>query len=578
MSRFGGFFDNVRGNFFGGLTAGVVALPLALAFGEQTELGAIAGLYGAIALAILASIFGGTRTQISGPTAPMTVVSAVVIADAIAFAGDFNTAVPLIIATFLLAGALQVGMGLLGVGKYVRYMPYPVVSGFMSGIGVIIVITQIFPFFGVGAPAGGPMGTLRAIHLIPEVVNAVSVTVALITIGIIYFLPRFTKVVPASLVALVAVSAAAFFFLDTDALLRINSRGPIPTGLPQLQLGFVAVFGNFEHMLVVFEYALTLAALGAIDSLLTSLVADNMTKTRHDSNRELVGQGIGNMGAALIGGLPGAGATMRTVINIKSGGTGPLSGVIAGVFLLAVLLGLGSLVGHVPNAVLAGILIMVGIGIVDYKGLRHLRTVPRADAAVMISVLALTVFVDLLIAVAAGMVLAALLFMKNISDVVEHRTHSAPLKSFSRELPWTDEGDLIDRRGDRVFIKHLDGPLFFGFANRFQELVANLPDLEVMVIRMERVPYMDQSGLYALEEAVIDLRARNIRVVFTDIHGQPRDLAEKIRLIPDMVPEKFCFPSFAACSIWLERYLEEGGEDSPAVAAGFEPELVQQGA
>jgi len=578
MSRFGGFFDNVRGNFFGGLTAGVVALPLALAFGEQTELGAIAGLYGAIALAILASIFGGTKTQISGPTAPMTVVSAVVIADAIAYAGDFNTAVPLIIATFLLAGALQVGMGILGIGKYVRYMPYPVVSGFMSGIGVIIVITQIFPFFGVGAPEGGPMGTLRAIHLIPEVVNGVSVVVALITIGIIYALPRITKVVPASLVALVAVSVGAFFFLDADALLRINSRGPIPTGLPQVQMGFVAVFSNFQHMIVIFEYALTLAALGAIDSLLTSLVADNMTKTRHDSNRELIGQGIGNMGAALIGGLPGAGATMRTVINIKSGGTGPLSGVVAGSFLLAVLLGLGSLVGHVPNAVLAGILITVGIGIVDYKGLRHLRTVPRADAAVMVSVLALTVFVDLLIAVAAGMVLAALLFMKNISDVVEHRTHSAPLKSFSRELPWADEGDLIDRRGDRVFIKHLDGPLFFGFANRFQELVANLPELEVMVIRMERVPYMDQSGLYALEEAVIDLRSRGIRVVFTDIHGQPRDLAQKIRLIPDMVPENFCFPSFSDCAVWLERYLEEGGESSPAVAAGFEPALVPQGA
>jgi SulP family sulfate permease len=577
MSRFAGFFDNVRGNFFGGLTAGVVALPLALAFGEQTELGAIAGLYGAIALAILASIFGGTKTQISGPTAPMTVVSAVVIADAIAFAGDFNTAVPMIIATFLLAGALQVGMGLLGVGKYVRYMPYPVVSGFMSGIGVIIVITQIFPFFGVGAPAGGPMGTLRAIHLIPEVVNGVSVAVAVITIGIIYALPRVTKVVPASLVALIAVSAAAFFFLDTDAVLRINSRGPIPTGLPQLQLGFVAVFGNFQHMIVVIEYALTLAALGAIDSLLTSLVADNMTKTRHDSNRELVGQGIGNMASAVIGGLPGAGATMRTVINIKSGGTGPLSGVVAGAFLLAVLLGLGSLVGHVPNAVLAGILITVGIGIVDYKGLRHLRTVPRADAAVMVSVLALTVFVDLLIAVAAGMVLAALLFMKNISDVVEHRTQSAPLRSFSRELPWADEGDLIDRRGDRVFIKHLDGPLFFGFANRFQELVANLPELEVMVIRMERVPYMDQSGLYALEEAVIDLRSRGIRVVFTDIHGQPRDLAEKIRLIPDLVPESFCFPSFPDCAVWLERFLAEGGESSPAVAAGFEPELVPQG-
>lgn len=570
MARSISFFDNARGNFFGGLTAGIVALPLALAFGEQTELGAIAGLYGAIALAIVAAIFGGTKTQISGPTAPMTVVSAVVIADAIAYAGDFNTAIPIIIATFFLAGAIQLGMGLIGIGKYVRYMPYPVVSGFMSGIGVIIVITQVFPFFGVNAPAGGPMGTIRSMHQIPEILNVASVSVALITIGIIYLLPRVTKVVPASLVALVAVSAGAFFFLDSDSILRINSRGPIPTGLPELQLGFVAVFSNFQHMIVVFEYAFTLAALGAIDSLLTSLVADNMTKTRHDSDRELVGQGLGNMAGALIGGLPGAGATMRTVINIKSGGTSPLSGVIAGLFLLAVLLGLGSLVGHVPNAVLAGILITVGIGIIDYKGLRHLRTVPRADAVVMVLVLALTVFVDLLVAVAAGMVLSALLFMKNISDVIEHRTQSAPLRNFSREIPWADERDLIARRGERIFIKHLDGPLFFGFANRFQELVSKLPDLEVVIIRMDRVPYMDQSGLYALEEAVLDLRSQGIRVIFTDIHGQPRDLAERIHMIPDLVPEEYCFPDFASAAIWLEQYLSSteptGEEDAQTTA------------
>lgn len=548
-------FENVRGNVFGGLTAGVVALPLALAFGEQTEMGAIAGLYGAIALAILASIFGGTRTQISGPTAPMTVVSAVVIADAIAYMGGFEQAIPLIIATFLLAGAIQVGMGLLGIGKYVRYMPYPVVSGFMSGIGVIIVITQIFPFFGVSAPAGGPMGTIRSMHTIPEIINVASVTVALVTIGIIYGLPRITKAVPSSLVALIVVSLGAFFVLDPDSILRINSRGPIPTGLPQLQLGFVAMFSDFSHMVVIVEYAFTLAALGAIDSLLTSLVADNMTKTRHDSNRELVGQGIGNMASAVIGGLPGAGATMRTVINIKSGGTSPLSGVVAGAFLLAVLLGLGSLVGQIPNAVLAGILITVGIGIVDYKGLRHLREVPRADAAVMLIVLGLTVFVDLLVAVAAGVVLAALLFMKKISDVIEHRTVAAPLKEFSREVSWADEGDLIARRGDKVFIKHLDGPLFFGFANRFQELMSRFPDLEVVILRFDKVPYMDQSGLYALEDAVMDLAGNGIRVIFTDIHGQPRDLAERIRLIPDLVSEEDCFSSFDDAAGWLEAYL-----------------------
>jgi len=548
-------FSNLKGDFFGGLTAGVVALPLALAFGEQTELGAIAGLYGAIAIGIIAAVFGGTPTQISGPTAPMTVVSALIIADAIQYAGDLNTAIPIIIATFFIAGLIEALMGVIKLGKYIKYIPYPVVSGFMSGIGVIIVITQIFPFFGVAAPGGGPLGTIKSMHKIPEIVNVYSVGVAVVTIAIIYLLPRLTKKIPAALVALVAISGIAFFLLPSDMILRINSKGEIPTGLPNLELGFISVFSDFQHMMIVMEYAFTLAALGAIDSLLTSVVADNMTKTKHDSDQELIGQGIGNMGAALIGGLPGAGATMRTVININTGGKTKISGIVAGLFLLAVLLGVGSLVGHVPNAVLAGILITVGIGIVDYKGLKHLTSVPRADAIVMIVVLFLTVFVDLLIAVAVGMVLSAILFMKKISDVVDHKTHTAPLKDFSREVPWKDEGDIIDRIGDRVYIKHLDGPLFFGFASRFQDMIKALPDIEAVVIRMDKVPYVDQSGLYAMEEAILELRQLDIAVVFTNLHGQPLDMFKRINLVPGLVPEEHSFPDFQACTKWLESYL-----------------------
>lgn len=548
-------FSNLKGDFFGGLTAGVVALPLALAFGEQTELGAIAGLYGAIAIGVIAAVFGGTPTQISGPTAPMTVVSALIIADAIHYAGDLNTAIPIIIATFFIAGLIEALMGVIRLGKYIKFIPYPVVSGFMSGIGVIIIITQIFPFFGVAAPGGGPLGTIKSIHKIPEIVNVYSVGVAIVTIGIIYFLPRITKKVPAALVALVAISGIAFFLLPSDMILRINSKGAIPTGLPNLELGFISVFSDFNHMMIVMEYAFTLAALGAIDSLLTSVVADNMTKTKHDSDQELIGQGIGNMGAALIGGLPGAGATMRTVININTGGKTKISGIVAGFFLLAVLLGIGSLVGHVPNAVLAGILITVGIGIIDYKGFRHLTSVPRADAIVMLVVLFLTVFVDLLIAVAVGMVLSAILFMKKISDVVDHKTHTAPLKDFSREVPWQDEGDIIERIGDRVYIKHLDGPLFFGFASRFQDMIKALPDIEAVVIRMDKVPYVDQSGLYAMEEAILELRQLDIAVVFTNLHGQPLDMFKRINLVPGLVPNEHSFPDFQSCTKWLESYL-----------------------
>ncbi|MCB0580348.1 MAG: SulP family inorganic anion transporter [Phaeodactylibacter sp.] len=551
--------SNLKGDFFGGLTAGIVALPLALAFGEQTEMGAIAGLYGAIAIGVLAAMFGGTPTQISGPTAPMTVVSAVVIADAIAYAGSLETAFPIIIATFFLAGAMESLLGVFRLGKYVKYIPYPVVSGFMSGIGVIIVITQVFPFFGMSAPEGGPMGTIRAIHEIPEIVNIYSVGAALITIALIYLLPRFTKAVPSTLVALILVSIVAFFLLPGGRLLRLNSAGPIPTGLPELHLGFIGVFLDINHVVVIFEYAVTLAFLGAIDSLLTSIVADNITKTKHDSDKELIGQGIGNMGAAVIGGLPGAGATMRTVINANAGGKTRISGAIAGLFLLVVLLGIGSLVGHIPNAVLAGILITVGIGIIDYRGLRHIRSVPRSDAFVMVAVLLLTVFVDLLVAVGAGMVLSALLFMKKISDVVEHKTKSAPLKDFAREVPWRDEGNIIDEVGDRVYIKHLDGPLFFGFASRFQDMVKALPKIRSVVIRMDLVPYVDQSGLYAMEEAVRELQEQGILVVFTGLHGQPLDMFERINLVPGLVSEEYLFESFEDCINWLKPFIRDEG-------------------
>ncbi len=554
-------FSNLRGDFFGGLTAGIVALPLALAFGGQTELGAISGLYGAIAIGILAALFGGTETQVSGPTAPMTVVSAVVITDAIAYAGDLSTAFPIIIAVFFLAGLMELLLGVLGIGRYIRYIPYPVVSGFMSGIGVIIIISQIFPFFGVANPGGGSWGVITHLGDLIGQINWFSVIVAGATIFIIYTFPKLTKVVPGSLAALIVISGVVFFFLSGQvSVINDSTPGGVPVGLPEVHLGFFSVFADTSHLMMIFEFAFTLAALGAIDSLLTSVVADNITKTRHNSNQELVGQGIGNMAAAFIGGLPGAGATMRTVINIQTGGRTRISGIIAGLFLLAVLLGLGVLVGHIPNAVLAGILITVGIGIIDYKGFRHITSMPKTEGLIMVTVLLLTVFVGLLEAVAIGMVMASLLFMKKISDVIENRTFTAPLRNFAREIPWSDEGNIIDQIGDKVYIKHLDGPLFFGFSSRLQEMIRALPGIRVVVIRMDRVPYMDQSGMYALEEAVQEMRSRDITVVFTGLHGQPKDMLEKINLVPGLIPPQHNFTDFEDCTDWLYDYLEEYGD------------------
>ncbi len=556
MQNKSGFFSNIKGDFLGGITAGIVALPLALAFGEQTELGAVAGLYGAIALGIVAALFGGTKTQISGPTAPMTVVAAVLIMEAIKELGGLQQAMPVIIASFVLTGFIQAALGLLRLGKYIKYIPYPVVSGFMSGIGIIIIVTQIFPFFGAESPAGGALGTISNIHRIPELVNLYSVGIAVITVVLIYALPYFTKKIPATLVALVLVSIAAYFLIPDGLFLKINSKGALPTGLPNVNLDFLKALINPKVLVRIFEYAFTLAALGSIDSLLTSVVADNVTKTKHNSNKELIGQGLGNMASGIIGGLPGAGATMRTVININSGGRGRLSGVVAGLLLAGILLGLGQLVGHIPNAVLAGILITVGIGIIDYKGLSHIRSVPRSEAVIMLIVLLLTVFVDLLVAVAAGVVLAAFVFMKETADIVEGSSNLKPLKQFKEEGTWEDEKGLVNKLGDKVFIKHIDGPLFFGMIAGFKSRMEAVPkDVTVVIFRMDKVTYVDQSGLYAMEEAVTGLLNRNVKVLFLGLNGQPKTMFEKIDIIPDLVKNEACFNAVSEVEAYLEKEL-----------------------
>lgn len=557
-----GLFSNVRGDLFGGLTAGIVALPLALAFGGQTELGAIAGLYGAIGIGLLAAVFGGTATQISGPTAPMTVVSAVVISDTIAVVGDFAAALPIIFATFAAAGLFQVALGLTGVGKYIKYVPYPVVSGFMTGIGVIILITQLIPFVGGAAPEGGVLGTIKALKSVPSELNVASayaVGLALLAIALIYLTPRVTSKVPGALVALAVITPLALL-LPPGVVTTLGSDGPLPSGLPDLQFDLVGAFAAPGGLTLILEYGITLALLGAIDSLLTSVVADNLTRTRHDPNRELIGQGIGNVGAALIGGLPGAGATIRTVVNVNAGGRTKLSGVIAASLLAAILLGLGSLVGYIPKPVLAGILITVGIGVIDYKGLRDLSKVSRADASVLLIVLLLTVFWSLLNAVAVGMFLALFLYIKHTDDLISEQASISSLSDRASSIPWADEDKaFVEEFGNRVYIKRLDGALFFGFAQRFREILAEAPTSDVVVIRMRRVPYVDQTGLYAMEEAVLDLERRGVEVVLTGLREQPRHMLEGIGLIGGLIGRDQVFEKFSEVQPYLKEFFARGG-------------------
>jgi len=542
-------FKHLKGDFFGGVTAGIVALPLALAFGVQSGLGAIAGLYGAMVLGVFAALFGGTETQVSGPTGPMTVVSAMVIASAIEISGSLQAGMGIVIASFFLAGGFQILYGLLKIGKYIKYIPYPVLSGFMTGIGVIIILFQIYPFLGhvsekntvdIFLNLSDPIATM----------NVYAVGLGLLTILIIYLFPKINKSIPSALVALLVVSGLAYF-LNLDVPLI----GEIPRGMPTIYIGEMF---NIDPSLywTILEFALMLSALGAIDSLLTSVIADNITKTKHNSDRELIGQGIGNIAASFIGGLPGAGATMRTVVNVNAGGKTKLSGLIHGLFLVSILFGLGKFAAFIPLSVLSGILITVGIGIIDYKGLRHLSRVPRADAVVLVLVLVITVFGNLLHAVGVGVVLACVLFMKKSSDIVENESSLEALTGFGGEEPWADESAIYKKYSNKIFIKHLYGPMFFGFTSRFQELIKQLKgDAKILIIRMDKVPHIDQSGMYALEESIADLQKDKVVVVFTCIQPQPYDMLKKIGIVPLLVPDIHVFSTFSACEVWLKDNL-----------------------
>lgn len=547
----GKFYDtkHLKGDITGGLVAGVVALPLALAFGVQSGMGAAAGLYGAIAVGIFAAIFGGTTTQASGPTGPMTVVAAALVAAAIEMTGSLESGMGIILLTFCLGGIIQIIFGFLNIAGYVKYFPYPVISGFMSGVGLIIIILQIFPFVGLSS-AKSTIAVMQDIPRLFTDANRYALALGALTVAIYLLFPLITKKIPNALVALVGATLVGYF-LQWD----VPVIGEIPSDLPSIKFASFLEVDSSAFSLII-EYAIVLAVLGSIDSLLTSVIADNMTKTKHNSNRELIGQGIGNALAGIFGGIPGAGATKGTVVNINSGGRTRLSGTIHGLILLAVLLGLGSLAAHIPLAVLAGLLIPIAFKIIDFKGLKHLLKVPRADAVVLIIVLLITTFGSLIQAVGVGVALASLLFMKKSGDIGEKGLNVGPVSDFDGSKPWQDELDFYEAFKDRVIIKHLYGPLFFGFTSHFRDEVKKLsPDIRAVIIRMDRVPYIDQSGLYALEATIYELREMKIEVILTKVQEQPMDLLRSIDLVDDLVPEDDLFDSIEEAFDYLRQKL-----------------------
>lgn len=481
---------NIKQNLLGGITAAVIALPLGLAFGVASGLGATAGIYGAIILGFFASLFGGTPSQISGPTGPMTVVIAAAV---ISLEGDIG----LIVTTILLSGIFQIIFGISKIGKFVQYIPYPVISGFMSGIGIIIIILQINPYLGVESDAS----IVHIFMTLPSTISNANLSafiIATATMIIMFFTPsKIAKVIPTPLIALLILTPLSIFLN-----MEVSTIGEIPATLPS----FVMPSMDLSHYTTIISLAFTLAVLGMIDTLLTSIVADSITGTKHSPNKELIGQGIGNSLCALTGSLPGAGATMRTVINIKSGGSHKISGMFHALILLGTVLFLAPLASQIPLAILAGILIKVGVDILDYRFLSIWRDSPRNDLGVMLVVFLITVFVDLITAVGVGIVMASLLIVYRVTK----ESKITLVDTHNKNTQTNPEFDLTDKK---VRIIKINGAFFFGSSTAFESTANSILDTKIVIIDILDVPFMDLTAIFTLKDLISKLQKDEIDVI-----------------------------------------------------------------
>ncbi len=522
-------FRNLRGDLFGGLTAAIVALPLALAFGVSSGAGPAAGVYGAIFVGFFAALFGGTSTQVSGPTGPMTVVMAAVFTQFSAI--DPEQGPILAFTVVLLGGFFQVLFGIFKLGKYITLMPFPVISGFMSGIGVIIIALQLAPLLGHSAEPS----VIESFQALPENIEAYDLSalgLGLITLGIVFYCPRpISRIIPSPLIALLVGTIGYVTLLPAGSVPVI---GAIPSGLPELIIPVIH-FDLFKDMVFA---AIMLAALGSIDSLLTSLVADNMTKSQHDSDRELVGQGVGNMVSGLFGGLPGAGATMRTVVNIRAGGETPVSGASHAVILLIIVLGAGPLAEDIPHAVLAGILMKVGIDIIDWDFLRRLHHVPAFVVVLMLLVLGLTVFVDLVTAVVVGVFIANVITIKRLSDIQIDSIRVIADQSTELDQLTAREREILCLAGGRILLYYIDGPVSYASVKGMTKKLAESQPHDALMFDLTSVPLIDVSTAMALENMIVDAIASDREVYIIGMNEVVRHVLARLQILSHLPDNK----------------------------------------
>lgn len=517
-------FRNFRGDFLGGLTAAVVALPMALAFGIASGAGASAGLWGAILVGFFAALFGGTPSLISEPTGPMTVIITAVIIETTA--SDSQNGLAMAFTVVMLAGLFQIAFGLLKLGRYITMLPYNVISGFMTGIGVILIFMQIAPFLGQATPDGGVIGVIRELPTLITQARPQETALGLLTIAILFLYPKsLKKVMPPQLVALVIGTVVSMTLLSNSDIRTIATIGKITPGLPQLQLPTFSP----NNLRLIFVNAMVLAMVGSIDCLLTCLVSDSLTRTEHKSNKELIAQGVANLITGLFGGIAGSGATTATVVNIQAGGRTALSGISRALILLVVVLWAAPLTSGIPLAVLAGIVLKVGVDIIDWGFLQRVHKISWKAAGIVYSVVLLTVFVDLMVAVVVGVFIANILTIARL-DELQSQSVKAITTGDDQIVLNQEEKEVLDAANGRVLLFHLNGPMIFGVAKAISREHNAIANYDVLIVDLSEVPVLGVTSALAIENAIEEAAEATREVVIIGANQRVKSRLEKLGL------------------------------------------------
>jgi len=534
---------NLKGDAFGGVSAAIVSLPLALAFGVASGAGAAAGVYGALLVGLFAALFGGTKTLISEPTGPMTVVFTVVIADMLARHPEQGMAMAFTVV--MMAGVVQILLSSLKLGRYITMIPYSVISGFMSGIGCILILLQLGPLIGAKAPEPGVMGTITNLDSIFAQLSYQEISIALVSLAILFLTPKaLAKKIPPQLIALIVVSVLSMVLFTQAEISRI---GAIDIGLPSFY------FPTFSDVLLreMFIDAMILGTLGCIDSMLTSLIADNLTKEDHDSDRELRGQGLGNLFSGMFGGLPGAGATMGTVVSIQAGGKTITAGVIRVVVLCIACFALADLLALVPSALLAAIALKVGVDILDWSFIKRAKNASRHTSMIMYLVLLLTVFVDLILAVGIGLFIANIITIEKLSYA--QRDGIKTITDTDEELRLSpEEKTVFNRLKNKLLMVYLSGPMMFGLSRALSRQHRILARYEYVVMDLSDVSFIDDTIALTIENAISDAMEAKVTLLMVHPEGEVGEKLARLGVI-DLLPQNQIFDTRSQAFTWLDN-------------------------